>query len=72
MLDGYFDLDGLTGPEVKEKFKRLLAVKAALEFAKASAESADASAHSRVNDDLRYAAENLELLADAIQKALDK
>ncbi len=72
MLDGYFDLDGLSGQEMKDKNKRLLAVKAALEIAKASVASSDAAAHSRVNDDIQYVADGLEVLVDAIQNVLSK
>jgi hypothetical protein len=67
MLDGYF-----LANEGREKAKRLLAVQAALEIAKASALSADASVHSRMDDDMEKAAKNIEALADAIQKALEK
>lgn len=71
MLDGYFDLDGSTGNELKEKHKRLLAVKAALEIAKASASSATATSGSSMYNDIVHAKEQIEGLADAIQDALE-
>lgn len=70
MLDGYF---GLSDPGVtKEEHQRLLAVKAALEIAKASAASAagDSSA-GKMYQDLDFAASKIAELADAIQDALD-
>ncbi|AJJ20213.1 hypothetical protein [Yersinia intermedia] len=72
MLDGYFDLDASTGNELKEKHKRLLVVKAALEIAKASASSASASSGGRMYSDLDNAKDYIEGLADAIQHALEK
>ncbi|TXE64565.1 hypothetical protein [Serratia nematodiphila] len=72
MLESYFELDALPGEEGIKKHKRLLAVQAAMEIVKASAMSSDASSQSRVDDDLRYAATNLELLVDAIQTVLEK
>jgi len=52
--------------------RRVLAVAAALEIAKVSA-SASGRAHSdKVADDLRYAAQHIENLADAILTAIEK
>ncbi|MBU9812368.1 hypothetical protein J1785_21885 [Rahnella sp. SL6] len=52
--------------------RRVLAVAAALEIAKVSA-SASGRAHSdKVADDLRYTAENIQNLADAILTAIEK
>ncbi|ANZ87038.1 TPA: hypothetical protein JD893_14005 [Citrobacter freundii] len=70
MLEGYF---GLTDPGVsKEEHQRLLAVKAALEIAKASASSASGdSSGGTMYQDLDFAASKLSELADAIQDALD-
>lgn len=72
MLEGYFDLDGVKGPQVAENRKRLLAVQAALEIAKASASSAAGeSSGGTMYHDLSQAAELVETLADAIQGALE-
>lgn len=68
MLEGYFDLDGVKGPQVAENRKRLLAVQAALEVAKASASSGKGVMHS----DLDQATDSIAKLADAIQEALKK
>lgn len=70
MLEQYF------GPDIKassSQKQRLLAVQAALEIAKASAAAPTAKIHSdKVADDLKYAAAEIEKLADAIQSALSK
>nr|WP_071986428.1 hypothetical protein [Yersinia aldovae] len=51
--------------------KRLLAVQAALEIAKASANAADANARTdKVEEDLKHASKGVAGLADAIQAAL--
>lgn len=64
MLDGYF---GLMDPGVtKEEHQRLLAVKAALEIAKASASAGNGVMHS----DLDQATDRIAKLANAIQEAL--
>ena len=69
MLENYFGNTGFT----REQKQRLLAVQAALEIAKASAGASSASGHSdKVNDDLKYTAQQIELLANAIQAALNK
>ncbi|CNF14081.1 hypothetical protein N4227_05215 [Yersinia enterocolitica] len=70
MLDGYYDLDGAVGESVSANRKRLLAMQAALEIAKASAGSSDAANGARVGADLTDAAEHISALADAIQKAM--
>lgn len=71
MLEGYFKLDPQSGPIVIEKHKRLLAVQAALEIAKASASSACAGSGGSMYNDLAHAKEQVEELADVIQAALD-
>ncbi|EGZ6657225.1 hypothetical protein GW221_09220 [Escherichia coli] len=72
MLEGYFDLDGVNGPQVAENRKRLLAVQAALEIAKASvsANTADSN-NSKARWDLTHIAAGIEDLADAIQASLE-
>ncbi|HBU6104892.1 hypothetical protein ACSJL2_003794 [Serratia sarumanii] len=70
MLEQYFGPDLRSTPSQKQ---RLLAVQAALEIAKASAAAPTAKTHSdKVADDLKYAAAEIEKLADAIQSALNK
>ncbi|WP_262244373.1 hypothetical protein [Serratia liquefaciens] len=65
MLDGYY------GPTAtREQRKRIKAVDAALEIAKASVGSGD-NAH-QVKLDLVNVAESIERLADAIQDVLEK
>lgn len=72
MLDGYFKLDEDSGDVFIEKRKRLLAVQAALEIAKASAGSASGdSSGGTMYGDLNQAAEHIAKLADAIQDALE-
>lgn len=68
MLEGYYvPSDGA------DRKQRLLAVQAALEIAKASAGASSANPHAdKVSDDLEYAANKIERLADAIQQALSK
>ncbi|EPJ5334255.1 hypothetical protein L7A00_001901 [Enterobacter cloacae] len=64
MLESYF------GPRPSEdEKKRLLAVQAALEIIKASASSASDSGG--MYNDIRFASEKLEELADSIQTALE-
>jgi hypothetical protein len=72
MLDGYYDLDGTRGEQVATERKRLLAVKAALEIAKAAVGSNASSTVSRADDDLKNVAKEVANLADAIQAALAK
>lgn len=63
MLESYF------GPRPSEdEKKRLLAVQAALEIIKASASSAGDGG---MFNDIRFASEKLEELADSIQTALE-
>lgn len=73
MLKDYFLNDKLTSEEYVERYKRLIAVQAAYELAKASASSAggDAGAH-KLKFDLEHATVNITKLADAIQEALEK
>lgn len=68
MLDGYYG-SGMVITE--EQRKRLLAVQAAVEIAKASVSSADSSVYSRVGEDIDAVAEKVGALADAIQSALE-
>ncbi|EPB4501067.1 hypothetical protein [Yersinia enterocolitica] len=68
MLDNYFGPG--TIPTDAQK-KRLLAVQAALEIAKASANAAGANARTdKVEEDLKHASKGVAGLADAIQAAL--
>ncbi|HCJ7431307.1 hypothetical protein [Citrobacter werkmanii] len=70
MLEKYYAYNG----EYSEKeWKRLVAVQAALEVAKASAVAPTACVRSdKVENDLEYAAKKIAVLADAIQSALEK
>lgn len=69
MLEKYLFVGGVnSSPEQK----RLAAVEAALEIAKASVGNWNASAYSKVNDDLQHVAKEIGNLADAIQAAIDK
>ncbi|HAY4648628.1 hypothetical protein VC838_22110 [Citrobacter freundii] len=69
MLDGYF---GLTDPGVsKEEHQRLLAVKAALEIAKASVSANTADSNdTKAKWDLAHITGGINDLADAIQDSL--
>lgn len=68
MLEGYFGKDTSA-----DKHKRLLAVSAALEIAKASVGSSAGDANiNKSKADLKHVAECVDLLANAIQAALDK
>lgn len=69
MLEGYFDGTSKSEEEAISKLQRLLAVRAALEIAKASASSA-AGAGGSMYTDLRDTANQVNTLADAIQEAL--
>lgn len=52
--------------------RKVIAMAAALEIAKASAGSATAKTHSdKVAHDLNYASQNIEALANAIQRYID-
>lgn len=67
MLDGYFGID-----YTDEQKQRLLAVQAAVEITLASAGASSANPrHDELHDDLKYAAEGIGPLADAIQAALE-
>ncbi|MFW5406255.1 hypothetical protein B7L52_017530 [Pectobacterium brasiliense] len=71
MLDNYFAGTSKTEEEATKKAQRLLAVQAALEIAKASAGASTGSTrYDKVEYDLRYSAEKIKSLADAIQAAL--
>ncbi|CZV53210.1 MULTISPECIES: hypothetical protein [Enterobacter cloacae complex] len=68
MLENYFG-----SPDIgvtKEEHQRLLAVKAALEIAKASVGSTDAATSCKTDLDLRYVSDHVSNLADSIQQAL--
>ncbi|WP_027712416.1 hypothetical protein [Dickeya chrysanthemi] len=68
MLENYFE-DGSI--QTDERTQRLLAVQAALEIAKVSAAASSANVRTdKVEYDLKYAAQEISNLADAIQKAL--
>lgn len=71
MLQNYFfDNNGLKQPD---EVKREKAVAAALEIARASAgATTQRSASDKVDDDLKYAARSVAVLADAIEAALLK
>ncbi|MEY8769008.1 hypothetical protein AB6T85_00945 [Erwinia sp. ACCC 02193] len=72
MLEDYFSKNTPVGVTQEQK-QRLLAVQAALELAKASAGASGANTRTdKVEEDLKHAAEKIETLADAIQKALSK
>lgn len=66
MLENYYKNGSFT---TDDKTKRLIAVQAALEIAKASA-SSSAAVGGSMHNDLVFAAENISKLADAIQAAL--
>lgn len=73
MLQGYYDWDEATQGDPAAKRKRLLAVQAAMEIAKASAGAAGGDAGgNKLKYDLVNATNNVSALADAIQEALDK
>jgi len=70
MLEGYFPTHAGSGTTIEQK-QRLLAIQAALEIAKASAGATTSrSASDIISDDLKYAAQSIAVLADAIQAAL--
>ncbi|EQC1054021.1 hypothetical protein ABN357_05755 [Providencia rettgeri] len=68
MLEDYYAHDGY---DDEAKHKRLLAVQAALEIAKASASSSPPT-YGNMSNDLTAAAEHIGNLADAIQAAISK
>lgn len=67
MLENYFKLGAV---KTDDETKRLIAVQAALEIAKASVGSSDAASACKTDVELKYVAEHLAVLADAIQEAL--
>ncbi|NBM98624.1 MULTISPECIES: hypothetical protein [Proteus] len=71
MLNGYIDFDKLEGEDYIKARKRLLAVQAALEIAKASAASGSATTGAKMAGDLGWAKQEVSKLADAIQEALE-
>lgn len=73
MLEGYFDLDFFEGDDLLRAKKRLLAVRAAVEIAKASVSATSQHPRSdRVEDSLAGVEKQIKSLADAIQEALDE
>ncbi|MFJ5459003.1 hypothetical protein ACIPT0_17210 [Pectobacterium sp. CHL-2024] len=70
MLDNYFAGTSKTEEEAITKAQRLLAVQAALEIAKASVGSSDVAASCKTDVELKYVAQHVSGLADAIQEAL--
>ncbi|CTT03584.1 TPA: hypothetical protein ACP4WM_000209 [Escherichia coli] len=70
MLENYYGAPELGA--TKEEHQRLLAVKAALEIAKASASSDSAASGGSMYNDLVFAKDNISQLADAIQDALEE
>jgi hypothetical protein len=72
MFKDYFINDRMTTEELIERHKRLIAVQAAYELAKASASAAGGSAGlDKMKFDLRSASAQISELADAIQVALE-
>lgn len=67
MLENYYK----SGPiKTDDETKRLIAVQAALEIAKASVGSSDGADACKTDLELKYVAEQISGLADAIQEAL--
>jgi len=73
MIGRYF-LSGVAAQATTdEQHKRLVALQAALEIAKASASAPGANGRSdKVEEDLKYAAKEIHTLADSIRAYLDK
>lgn len=70
MLHGYYN--STDGRVSDENHKRILAMNAALEIAKASAAAQTACARSdKVENDLKFAAKEIATLASAIQSYMD-
>lgn len=70
MLQGYFK--STDGSVSDEQHKKIIAMNAALEVAKASAAAQTACARSdKVENDLKYAAQEVATLAEAIQAYMD-
>ncbi|WP_313624872.1 hypothetical protein [Kosakonia sp.] len=68
MLESYFGSSA-----TREQKQRILAMQAALEIAKSSAGASVANSRpDKVEQDLKYAAEQIERLADAIQTGMNK
>lgn len=72
MLDGYFKLDDDSYEVKTNKHKRLLALQAALEIAKASVTGATAVNGAKSGYDLDNVTGKIEKLAKEIQSFLDK
>ncbi|MDC7863893.1 hypothetical protein TH59_02840 [Pantoea ananatis] len=73
MLKDYFLNEKLTSEEYVERHKRLIAVQAAYELAKASASAAGGNVGSdKMKFDLKHASAHISEFADAIQAALEK
>ncbi|MDQ2127985.1 hypothetical protein R4I72_05920 [Leclercia adecarboxylata] len=70
MLQGYYN--STDGRVSDENHKRIVAMNAALEIAKASAAAQTACVRSdKVENDLKYAAQEIATLASAIQSFMD-
>lgn len=69
MLEDYFSKGAPVGVTQEQK-QRLLAVQAALEIAKASVSGADCSTGATTATELKYVADLVAPLADAIQNSL--
>lgn len=70
MVLNYFDYQD--GPKTEEQHKRIIAMAAALEIAKASASAPSTAGRSdKVENDLIFAAKEINTLAKAIQTFLD-
>ncbi|HCK0913015.1 TPA: hypothetical protein NY115_000968 [Klebsiella michiganensis] len=67
MLENYLKSGSI---KTDDETKRLIAVQAALEIAKASVGSSDAATTCKTDVELKYVSEHLAELADAIQDAL--
>lgn len=72
MLEDYFRNSCKSEEEAIQKTQRLLAVQAALEIAKATVGSPSSAAGSKTDRELKFVAEGVSKLADAIQDALNK
>ncbi|MBZ6385519.1 MULTISPECIES: hypothetical protein [Pantoea] len=72
MFKDYFFRDNATVEEETERHKRIIAMEAAYEIAKASVGSVGAGTQSKVAADLKAVASSIDELADAIQAALEK
>lgn len=71
MLDGYYGLDKNEGDQ-SNKRKKLLAMQAALELAKAAlGNTTQSDSVSQAGNDLKYVSQQLAATADAIRQYLD-